>query len=77
MTGSRINYRTYQGKRDRKPLIHETDVGYELQSSLLVSARDGGPWVATAQNGVVAEGVWQLRCTGLIREEVEGERVVL
>jgi hypothetical protein len=66
---SRINYRTHQGKRDRKQLTHETDVGYELQSSLLVSDRDGAPLVAPAQNWVTAEGVWQSRCSGLVREE--------
>lgn len=66
---SRINYRTHISKKDRKQLTHETDVGYELQSSLLVSDRDGAPLVAPAQNWVTAEGVWQSRRAGLIREE--------
>ena len=42
---SRINYATPTGKLDRKQMTHGTDVGYELQSSLLVSDRDGTPLV--------------------------------
>jgi len=67
--GSRINDRTHDSKKDRKQLTHATDVGYELQSSLLVSDRDGAPLVAPAQNWVTAEGVWQSRQGGLVPEE--------
>jgi hypothetical protein len=66
---SRINYRTHRNKKDRKQLTHETDVGYELQSSLLVSDRDGAPLVAPVQNWVTAEGVWQSRQPSLTVEE--------
>lgn len=44
-----INYSTHTGKLDRKQMTHDTDVGYELQSSLLVSDRDGVPLVAPMQ----------------------------
>ena len=62
---SRINYSTHTGKLDRKQMTHDTDVGYELQSSLLVSDRDGLPLVAPVQNWVTSEGVWQTRSEGL------------
>jgi hypothetical protein len=62
---SRINYHTHTGKRDRVQMTHATDVGYELQSSLLVSDRDGLPLVAPVQNLVTAAGVWQSRAAGI------------
>lgn len=58
---SRINYNRHTGKKDHYPMTHASDVGYELQSSLLVSDRDGAPLVAPAQNLVTADGVWQSR----------------
>lgn len=60
---SRINYNQHTGKKDQYQMTHATDVGYELQSSLLVSDRDGAPLVAPVQNLVTAEGVWQSRAT--------------
>lgn len=62
---SRINYHTHTGKRDRVQMTHATDVGYELQSSLLVSDRDGLPLVAPVQNLVTSAGVWQSRAAGI------------
>ncbi|MEZ5534334.1 MAG: hypothetical protein R3F02_13070 [Thiolinea sp.] len=41
---SRLNYRRHSNKSDRYPMTHETDVGYELQSSLLVSDTQGLLW---------------------------------
>lgn len=54
---SRLNYGGHGSKKDRVQMTHETDVGYELQSSLLVSDRDGSPLAAPAQNLVTANGV--------------------
>lgn len=54
---SRLNFGGHTSKKDRVRMTHETDVGYELQSSLLVSDRDGSPLVAPAQNLVTANGV--------------------
>jgi len=54
---SRLNYGGHTSKRDRLQMTHKTDIGYELQSSLLVSDRDGSPLVAPAQNLVTADGV--------------------
>lgn len=39
-------------------MTHENDVGYALQSSLLVSAETGAPLGVPAQNLVTAQGVW-------------------
>lgn len=44
-------------------MTHATDVGYELQSSVLVSDCTGDPLAAPVQNLVTAEGVWQSRAS--------------
>lgn len=62
---SRIAYGTHASKKDRRQMTHATDIGYELQSSLLVHAQDGLPLAVAAQNLVSAEGVWQSRKTTL------------
>lgn len=67
---SRINYNTHTSKQDRVQMTHATDVGYELQSSLLVSDRDGAPLVAPVQNLVTAAGVWQSRHDTLQRDDL-------
>ncbi|MFZ3260784.1 MAG: transposase [Thiobacillus sp.] len=54
---SRLNYGGHTSKKDRLQMTHKTDIGYELQSSLLVSDRDGAPLVAPAQNLATATGV--------------------
>lgn len=58
---SRINYGGHVSKKDRLQMTHATDIGYELQSSLLVNAQDGNPLSVAAQNLVSAEGVWMSR----------------
>lgn len=58
---SRINYGSHSSKKDRLQMTHARDVGYELQSSLLVDAGNGKPLSVAAQNLVSAEGVWQSR----------------
>jgi hypothetical protein len=58
---SRIHYGSHAGKKDRLQMTHATDIGYELQSSLLVNAQHGLPLSVIAQNLVSAEGVWQSR----------------
>lgn len=54
---SRINYNGHASKTDRLQMSHQTDIGYELQSTLLVSDRDGSPLVSPIQNLVTAQGV--------------------
>ncbi|MBI1907316.1 MAG: transposase [Rhodocyclales bacterium] len=58
---SRLNYRCHEAKQDRLQMTHKNDVGYELQSSLLVSAADGAPLAVPAQNLVTAQGLWRCR----------------
>lgn len=58
---SRIHYGGHDSKKDRLQMTHATDIGYELQSSLLVDAQDGLPLSVVAQNLVSADGVWQSR----------------
>ena len=58
---SRIQYGSHTRKKDRLQMTHVTDIGYELQSSLLVQAQDGLPLSVVAQNLVSAEGSWQSR----------------
>lgn len=62
---SRVNYGGHVSKRDRLQITHETDIGYELQSSVLVSAQDGAPLGVPAQNLVTAEGLWSSREEGI------------
>lgn len=66
---SRLHFRTHTRKLDRYAMSHDTDVGYELQSTLLVSDRDGSPLAAPVQNLVTAEGVWQSRQATLAAAE--------
>ena len=56
---SRLNYKRHHSKHDRLQMTHQHDIGYELQSSLLVSSRSGVPLGAPAQNLVTAQGVWR------------------
>jgi len=58
---SRVNYGGHRSKKDRLQMTHKTDIGYELQSSLLVDGQKGRPLSVIAQNLVSAEGVWQSR----------------
>lgn len=62
---SRIHYGGHASKKDRLQMTHATDIGYELQSSLLLNAQDGLPLSVIAQNLRSAEGVWQSRQTDL------------
>ena len=58
---SRIQYGRHTGKKDRLQMTHAKDIGYELQSSLLVNAQNGLPLSVIAQNLVSSEGIWQSR----------------
>ncbi len=52
---SRLNYRKHTSKEDRYQITHKTDVGYDLQSSLLISADSGKPIAPVAQRLVTAD----------------------
>jgi hypothetical protein len=62
---SRLNYNHHQSKADRLQMTHAGDVGYELQSSLLVTDRDGAPICTPAQNLVLQEGVLSTQIAGI------------
>jgi hypothetical protein len=53
---SRLNYRKHESKLDKYQISHETDVGYDLQSSLLISDKTGLPLAPVAQRLVTAKG---------------------
>jgi len=52
---SRLNYRKHTRKEDRYQITHKTDVGYDLQSSLLISGDSGKPIAPVAQRLVTAD----------------------
>lgn len=58
---SHINYGGHSSKEDRLQMSHKMDIGYELQSTLLISDRDGSPLVSPVQNLVTADGVLSSR----------------
>jgi hypothetical protein len=62
---SRIQYGGHGRKQDRLQMTHATDIGYELQSSLLIHAQNGLPLSVAAQNLVSAHGCWQSRRASL------------
>jgi hypothetical protein len=55
---SRLNYRTHRSKADRVQMTHECDVGYELQSTVLLNDTQGDPLGAVVQNLHTQRGVW-------------------
>jgi hypothetical protein len=67
---SRINYGTHTSKKDRLQMSHAKDIGYELQSSLLVDAQNGIPLSVVAQNLCSSEGSWQSRKAKIQKEEI-------
>lgn len=52
---SRLAYK-HANKPDTYAITHDTDVGYDLQTSLLVSDRNGEPLAPVAQRLVSADG---------------------
>jgi len=54
---SRLNFSGHASKRDRRQMTHKTDVGYELQSAVLVSD-EGKPLAPLVHNLVNAKRVY-------------------
>ena len=63
---SRLNFRSHDSKRDRVRMTHKLDVGYELQSTVLVADRDGSPICAPVQNLRTADGLLSSRVDGVL-----------
>ncbi|MEI6336621.1 MAG: hypothetical protein WCS87_18850 [Methylococcaceae bacterium] len=53
---SRLNYRKHASKLDKYQITHETDMGYDLQTSLIISDQTGQPIAPVAQRLVTADG---------------------
>jgi hypothetical protein len=63
---SRLSFRTHHSKKDRVQLTHDKDVGYELQSTVLIADRDGAPLCAPVQNLRTAQGLLSTRSDELL-----------
>ena len=68
---SRLNYRKHASKLDKYPITHETDVGYDLQSSLILSDQTGQPLAPVAQRLVTANGSYATYQGDTLSETVE------
>jgi hypothetical protein len=65
---SKLNYRSHSDKRDRVRMTHDKDVGYQLQSCVLVADRDGSPICAPVQNLRTAKGLLSSRVEGMLAQ---------
>ena len=68
---SRLNYRKHTSKLDKYQITHETDVGYDLQSSLILSDQTGQPLAPAAQRLVTANGSYATYQENELSETVE------
>ena len=68
---SRLNYRKHGSKLDKYQITHETDVGYDLQSSLILSDQTGQPLAPVAQRLVTADGSYATYQGDTLSETVE------
>jgi hypothetical protein len=59
--GSRLHYK-HKNKSDTYALTHETDIGYDLQTRLVVSDRTGSNWAAFGSGGSAVS-----QCRGELR----------
>lgn len=60
----KLDYRRHTSKRDVVQLTHQTDVGYELTTALLVDAEQGWPLAPMELHLKTAEGVHSTRSPG-------------
>jgi len=58
---SKLDYRSHTSKKDVVQLTHETDVGYELTTALLVSAADGSPLAPMEMHVKTKDGLLSTR----------------
>ena len=57
----KLDYRRHKSKQDVVQLTHETDVGYELTTALLISAEDGSPLSPMEMHLKTAEAIHSTR----------------
>ena len=70
---SRLAFK-HANKRDTYAMTHQHDVGYDLQSSLLVSDRDGQPLAPVVQRLVSRDGsycTYEAAASGHVREHLD------
>lgn len=65
---SPLHYTHHPSKRDRRVMYSRDDLGYELQTALLLSDLDGAPLAPACLNLASAEGVLTTRREGLLPE---------
>ena len=58
---SKIDYRSHTSKKDIVQLTHQTDVGYELTTALLVSSRNGSPLAPMEMHLKTSDGLLSTR----------------
>ena len=58
---SALHYTNHPSKTDRRVMYSRDDLGYELQTALLISDRDGAPLAPGCLNLVAADGVHSTR----------------
>ena len=68
---SRLNYRKHDSKLDKYQITHETDVGYDLQSSIILSDQTGQPIAPVAQRLVTANGSYATYQENTFSETIE------
>jgi hypothetical protein len=68
---SRLNYRKHDSKLDKYQISHETDVGYDLQSSIILSDQTGKPIAPVAQRLVTANGSYTTYQEDTFSETIE------
>ena len=56
-----LHYSNHPSKHDRVPLAYAKDLGYELQTALLVSDQDGQPIAPLCHDLLAAQGVYSTR----------------
>lgn len=65
---SPLHYTHHPSKTDRRVMYSRDDLGYELQTALLMSDQDGAPLAPGCLNLAAADGVHSTRCETLLPE---------
>lgn len=69
---SKLNYKSHSSKSDLRQITHESDVGYELTTALLVDAQSGDPLAPMQMHLKTAEAV---HTTGTSTPELDTHRL--
>ena len=72
---SNLHYKGHPSKEDRIALAHAKDLGYELQTALLLSDQDGQPLAPLCQDLLGAQGVYSTRRTRILPPPTKLDRL--